>query len=118
VLHIALVGLAVVGAASLVVSGCAGLALLLPVTAGRRRPRGGDPRQPASLGTNPVTVSTTSGTQNSVVYISSRRPPGSASAGVAIQPTPPRPNSGTALGFSGTDVSAGTVLGLQLGRAV
>lgn len=69
------------------------------------RRRGGARRRPALSLASPVAVSTTSGTHVSAVYFSSPGEPGSASAGVAIRPTPPRPSSGTALGFSGTSLT-------------
>ena len=80
----------------------AGALLLRLHDAFRSRRSGGAPKPPALYVVSPVDVSTTGATLTSVDYFSSPGEPGSASAGVAIRPTPPRPSSGTALGFSGT----------------
>ena len=120
-MRVAVDGLAIVGACALCFSAAVSSAALL-YSLGRRargllRRDGGAPNQAASPVLRVVDVSTTSATQNSVVYFSSRREPGGASGVLAILPTPPRPSNTGARGFSGTAASVGTSPGQRHGLA-
>ena len=112
--------LAVVGACALLFSALLSSAVIaLELTRGlsRRFRRGGGNRPPASHGLSPATTYTTGVTLTSAAFSSSDGEPGGASGVLAILPTPPRPSSTGARGFSGTAASVGTSPGQRHGLA-